>query len=55
MRKIVVNVSVGMTQDQYTDLAADIIEAASNIFKQLTIELDAEGDDDIIINLTEDE
>lgn len=53
MRKLIVEVSIGMTDDQYAILASDIIEVASKVFHQLTVELDTDEADNIVIKLME--
>jgi hypothetical protein len=51
MRKITVNVPLNCTRAQYEDLAAYMIQASNKVFRQLEVELDADEEMNVIINL----
>jgi hypothetical protein len=53
MEKITVNVPVNCTMAQYEDLAAYIVQAAGKAFRQIEVELDADEENNVIINLME--
>jgi hypothetical protein len=53
MEKITVNVPVNCTMAQYEDLAAYIMQAAGKAFRQIEVELDADEENNVIINLME--
>lgn len=53
MEKITVLPPSNCTMAQYEDLAAYIMQAARKVFRQIEVELDADEENNVIINLME--
>lgn len=53
MRSVIVNVCRAIEEEELTILVADIINAAYAVFTDLEVELDADENENIIVNVKE--